>query len=57
MFKKGMWLCATAVALLAIIVSPTNASAAPGCFTDVAKCFESAAFLESFWYRTWEALD
>ena len=28
-----------------------------GCFKNMARCFEDTALVDSFWYRTWDALD
>lgn len=38
-------------------MTPGVASAQGGCFTQIANCFQAAAFIQSFWYRTWQALD
>lgn len=37
--------------------SPVSAQSGTGCFTDIAACFQSAAYTESFWHRTWQGLD
>lgn len=50
--KRGL------VALSVIqVTTPGVASAQGGCFTQLASCFQAAAFIDSFWYRTWHALD
>ena len=46
----GVW-------LLIVLVNPTPVSAQGQCFTGLADCFQAAARIESFWYRTWTALD
>ena len=37
--------------------SPVSAQGGHRCFSDMAACFQSAAYPESFWQRTWQALD
>jgi len=37
--------------------SPVSAQAGTSCFTDIAACFQAAAYSDSFWQRTWQALD
>ena len=49
------------LACLALLVcgpfaSPVSAQSG-GCFTDMADCFQAAAYWDSFWQRTWQALD
>ena len=39
------------------MLGSTPVVAAPSCFTDMARCFESTASIDSFWYRIWEAFD
>ena len=42
---------------LTLLMTTVSVRADGGCFTQMAGCFESTMFIESFWYRTWEALD
>ena len=41
--------------LSALLATPVSAQTS--CFTRMARCFETTVFMESFWYRVWEALD
>ena len=57
MFKSGVWFWVAMVALLTVVMPSVSASASNGCFANIADCFATAAQVNSFWYRTWEALD
>ena len=41
--------------MAALLTTPVAAQS--GCFSTMARCFETTAYIESFWYRVWEALD
>jgi hypothetical protein len=45
------------VLLCGLFSSPAAAADGSGCFSDIASCFQSAALSDSFWQRTWQALD
>ncbi len=56
MFKFGVWFWVAMVALLTVM-PPASASVSTSCFTNLAECFTASAHVDSFWYRTWQALD
>ncbi len=43
--------------LVAVLGAPVSASTRAECFQNLADCFVGSAYVDSFWYRTWEALD
>ncbi len=43
--------------LVAVLGAPVSAYVDPGCFKGLADCFAGSARVDSFWYRTWDALD
>ena len=50
------FLCLT-VLVCGPLSSPVSAQSGNRCFADMAACFQSAAYSDSFWLRTWQALD
>ena len=55
--SQSVLLQLTCLALLFTMVTPAAAQVSSGCFVEIAEYFESTAFIDSFWDRTWAALD
>lgn len=45
------------VTLLLALAAAVPLQAQGACFVTLAQCFQTSALIESFWFRTWEALD
>ena len=43
--------------LLVCVLLSSPVSAQGLCFSDMANCFQSSSLVDSFWFRTWHALD
>ena len=55
--SKNTVYCLVCLTLILSAFSSAPVSAQSSCFGDMARCFETTVYIESFWYRVWEAFD